>query len=171
MRDKIRLHWIAAFFVIVCVTILTVTTVGFIRDAQEVRNAKAVVWNEVSFPQGNVGTVTPKKVRPGATVIVTQKEYCNQGVDVVNIRWVDFYSQSQPGVVIASYGLTPITFFGSQVPGGCFKPLVQNVTLPLELTGRPDGPTLIRLRNEATYQKPEQTITVESVSEPFELLP
>jgi hypothetical protein len=171
MQAKIKLHWVAAVFVILCVAILTVVTVGYIRDVQAVREARSIVWNEVSFPQGNIGLVEPDRVRPGDTLVVTNKEYCNNGVDVLTTRWLDFYSQTQPGVVIASYGLTPIEFFGSRTEGGCFKPLVQNVTLPVELTGRPEGPTTVRLRTVTSYEKPEQLVKVESVSEPFILLP
>jgi hypothetical protein len=171
MMNKIRFHWFAAAIVILCVIIITWFTVQYIQDVQQVRKDKAVVWNEVSFPQGNVGTVVPDKVAPGETLVVTQKEYCNNGVDVTIERWVDFYSETQPDIIVASYGLVPVQFFGSKVPGGCFAPLVQNVTIPIDLEGRPAGEQVVRLRNITTYEKPEQVIRVPSYTEKFILLP
>lgn len=168
--NKLRFNWILSIIVILAIAFSTFAAVQYIREVQRVREAKAVVWNEVSFPQGNVGTIEPDEVRPGDTVTITQKEYCNLGVDVTIVRWVDFYSETHPDIIIASYGLIPVQFFGSKVPGGCFKPLVQNVTIPVELAGRPEGPATVRLRNETIYTKPEQVITVESYSEKFTLL-
>lgn len=170
-KHKNMLTWVVSILFIIATIVATTALVGYLRKAQKLRDARAIIWNEVSYPQGNVGEVVPDEVRPGDTIAVTFKEFCNKGVDTTLTRWIDFYSQSDPEMIIGAYGLTDLEFFGSRMPGGCFAPLVQNVTLPDELAGRPAGKTVVRLRIVTTYTKPEQVINVESYSEKFILLP
>lgn len=161
-------RWLVSILTIVGAVITTVWVVGQVREYNEVSAARAVVWNEVSYPQGNVGMVVPDEVEPFGVVTVTFKEYCNHGVDVRIERWLDFLGPD--GTPTAAYGLTPLEFYGSKFPGGCTENLEQPISLPGEIAGRPAGDALVRLRTVTIYEKPEQVIMVPAFSEPFTLL-
>jgi hypothetical protein len=123
-----------------------------------------------------VGTVVPDSVSPGETVYVTFKEFCNTGVDVHIVRWLDFLGPD--GEPYGSFGLVPLEFYGAKfidakTPGtspGCVKNQEQTVGLPADIAGRPPGDALVRFRTITTYFKPEQVIDVPAFSEPFTLL-
>lgn len=172
-RTKYLLHWGMTGVLIVVIGFLTVWGVQKVQEYNRVNDARAVVWNEVSYPQGNVGTVLPDEVAPGGVIVVTYKEYCNRGVDVVVTRWLDFLGPDGK-TPVASYGLTPIEFYGSQThtPGssGCHKNLQQPFGMPTEIAGRPPGDSTVRLRTVTSYVKPEQVISVPAYSETFTLL-
>jgi hypothetical protein len=123
------------------------------------------VWNEVSYPQGNVGTVVPEKVKPGSLIEVTFKEYCNNGVDVEIERRLNFLRAD--GTVAGAIGLSDLFFFLAPEQAGCVKNLTQRVGLPTELQGRPPGDALVQIKFINRYVKPEQVIEVISFTEPF----
>lgn len=174
-------RWALSGLIIVAVVGITIPVNQRISELQEVEAAKSVVWNEVSYPQGNVASVEPTEVSPGEVVYLTFKEYCNAGVDTRVERWVDFLlpSTKEP---YASFGLDPLEFYGASFrdpsapnttadnPSGCVENQTQPVGLPDAIAGRPPGDALVRIRISISYEKPEQTIIVPGYSEPFILL-
>lgn len=169
MDKKHYFKWFFSVSVIVALLFGTLYLINVIEDAQARQKARDVVWNEVSFPKGNVATVIPKLVTPGQTINITFKEYCNKGVDVTVFRWIEFIGAD--GTPDASFGLRPIIFYGSKYPGGCVKNIIQPFTVPPDLAGRPPGTNLVRLRTNNTYVKPEQIVEVPAFSENFRILP
>lgn len=166
-------RWIFAAAFIMAVVGLTVPVIHAIQNYQAVQKDRSIVWNEVSYPQGNIGTIVPDEVKPGDTVYATYKEFCNSGVDVRIERWIDFIGKD--GEPYASYGLTPLEFYGAKFKnagdsGGCVKNQTQPIGIPDEIAGRPPGDSVVRLRIIITYQKPEQVVTVPAFTENFILL-
>jgi hypothetical protein len=118
--------------------------------------------------------ITPSVIEAGDTVTLTREWYCNDGVDVVVVRWADRYDAS--GHITASLSLPPAQFFAAGPV--CYEPSVQLVAIPPYIiavpttAGGPAVPTKYRLRFETTYKaNPIRHVTVTSFSDPFVILP
>jgi hypothetical protein len=130
-------------------------------------------YDAVRFPPAPA-TVTPSVIKAGGEVTLTREAYCNDGVDITLTRWADRIDEH--GRVTASLSLPPVQFY----PAGpaCVAPSVQRIVIPdyikaaPAVPGGPDVPTKYRLRFETSYQaNPIRVVTVESLSEPFVILP
>jgi hypothetical protein len=170
-------RWVVAGTFIVCGVILTAPALQQLSRWQQVQNDRAIVWNEVSYPQGNVGTVAPDEVAPGDVISVTFKEFCNKGVDVQTERWVEFMAPNGKTPLVG-YRLLTVEFYGSNYKAlgllpneeGCFKNITQDIGIPAELVGRPPGDATVRIRFSLSYVKPEQVVRVSAFTETFTLL-
>ena len=162
---KHKLTWISTSMFIAISTILTYYAVSYISEQQQVNRNKAIIWNEITFPDGNVGTIKPPEVEAGNNVTLTYKTYCNFGVNVTITNWVDIYNATNQEIIERSYFLNTIQSYNTKP--GCVNPYIQLVNIPQDLNFNVDNSTQIRLRSIYTYKKPEQIINVETYSEQF----
>jgi len=162
---KHKLTWISTTVFIAISSILTYYAVSYILVQQQVNRDKAIVWNEITFPDGNVGTIRPPEVEAGNNVILTYKTYCNFGVNVTISNWVDIYDAKDNTTIVRSYFLNTIQSYNTKP--GCISPYIQLVNIPQDLNFSVNSTSKIRLRSIYTYEKPEQTIKVETYSEQF----
>lgn len=126
-------------------------------------------YNDVRFPQGNVGTVEPQTVKEGGVVTVTYPAYCNDNQDVMVQRWADRYYN---GKVVASFSLPPIQFFNKGNGLVCFEPSVSRVTLPNYVAAQSADTAVFRLRLITIYKpNPIRTVRVESFTQTFTVTP
>jgi hypothetical protein len=131
--------------------------------------AKMWPYNDVSFPQGNVGTVEPGKVREGGTIFVTFPEYCNTGQVVTFRRWADLYVR---GVRVASDEVSAITFYPQPGRPDCVENDTQEIPLSDQFRAYGERPTTYRIRFEAVYgPNPLRVVTVPSSTDLFTVLP
>jgi hypothetical protein len=127
---------------------------------------KSKNWDSVRYPQGNIAQVVPTSARAGDTVNVIFPEFCNDGVNITVMRWLEFLGPD--GERIAAIELPDVQFF----PKGpaCFAPSAQPMTLPEYVAGRPPGDTPVRFRFDTIYIKPRQVVHEHAFSESFILL-
>ena len=160
-----RLPWVTTSVFIAVSSILTYYAVQYIFAQQQINRDKAIVWNEITFPEGDVGTIKPPEIRAGNNVTITYKKYCNFGVDVTITNWVDIYSDLDPSIIVRSYFLNTIKSFNTK--SGCVTNYVQLVNIPKDLNYNVERSSRIRLHSIYTYEKPEQVIKVDTYSEQF----
>jgi hypothetical protein len=131
--------------------------------------AKTWPYNEVSYPQGNVGVVEPGEVREGGRIFLTFPEYCNDGQTVDILRWADLYVGEAR---VASDQLSTITFYPQPGRPECVENDTQEIPLPDQFRSYGNEPTTYRLRLEVTYRpNPLRVVRVPAVTDPFVIVP
>lgn len=122
--------------------------------------------NEVSFPKGNVATVSPAVVPELGTITVTFPAYCNNGQVVTVTRWADIYVD---GRRTASEQLGTLTFYPSPDGPECFEPRVDEIGLTTAFQAYQEGGTTYRIRSVTAYRPmfSLRSVMVEASTEPF----
>lgn len=144
-----------------------VTVTAYVLIVAWLSVSVALLWpyRDVTFPQGNVGAVTPTTVQELGTVTVTFPAYCNFGQVVTVNRWADIYMDGQRR---ASERLGTLTFYPTPGEPECRAPDVQPFGLTTAFKDYTGKGTVYRIRTETTYRpNPIRTVTVEASTEPF----
>lgn len=126
-------------------------------------------YNLVSFPDGNVATVTPKVVPAGGTIVGSFPTYCNQGVDVMVTRTLVVWKAD--GTRGAAIPVNAIKFYTDGQPR-CDSPRTDPVPLPPEaIAYTPEG-TVYSFEVITTYKaNPIRFVQVPSSTEKFTVVP
>ncbi len=131
----------------------------------------ALLWpySDVTFPKGNVATVTPTTVKELGTVTVTFPAYCNFGQTVTVERYADIYFNGQ---LSATEKLGQLTFY--PVPGvpECRAPEIQEFGLTTAFKAYNGKPTQYRIRSVTSYRPNAiRVVSVEASTELFTVTP
>lgn len=127
-------------------------------------------YDAVTFPQGNVATVSPSTVPELGTITVTFPKYCNDGQVVTVTRWADIYAPD--GRRTASEQLGTLTFYPDPAGPTCFAPRVDEFGLTTAFQAYSGKGTTYRIRTVTAYSpNPIRTVRVEASTDPFVVTP